>query len=73
MNNKPDRCRKIVLNAIIRLGSANDREISQYLNWGINRIVPRRLELVKKQLVILDAKRKDEYTGKVVSYWKAVV
>ena len=40
-----------VLNAIRLLGEATDKEISRTLNWPINCITPRRLELLRLGLV----------------------
>lgn len=40
-----------VLNAIRELGAATDKEIARFLGWEINRITPRRGELVAAGLV----------------------
>ena len=67
-----DYCRQMVFIAIRKLGPCNDRELSEHLQWPINRITPRRGELMKKGLIVFDGKRKDpNTTTKVpVSYWK---
>jgi hypothetical protein len=67
-----DQCRQIVFSAIKQLGSCNDREISEHLNWAINRITPRRGELVNSGLIMQDSKKLDPTTGRTVSYWKTI-
>lgn len=37
---------------IIHLGPLTDKEIAQHLQWSINRVTPRRGELVRMGLVI---------------------
>ncbi len=64
-----DKCRQIVLQAISSIGICNDRQISEYLNWPINRITPRRGELVQLGSIMQDRKQVDPQTGRTVSYW----
>jgi len=65
-----DYCRSLVLLTIKKLVVCNDRELAEYLNWSINRITPRRGELVASGLIIPFGKFEDEKTGRTVSYWK---
>lgn len=68
-----DYCRQQVLIAIRKLKVCNDRQIAEYLGpeaWPINRITPRRGELVTMGVVVLDRKAKDPVTNRTVSYWK---
>lgn len=64
-----DKCRSIVFNAICILGICNDRQISEYLKWPINRVTPRRGELVQADHIIQYKKQIDPETGRTVSYW----
>jgi hypothetical protein len=64
-----DKCRNLVYEAIGNIGTCNDKQISEYLNWSINRVTPRRGELVQTGFVIQDKKQKDPQTGRLVSYW----
>jgi len=57
-----DYCRQMVFIA--------DRELSEHLQWPINRITPRRGELVTGGLIVMDRKDTDPQTGRTVSYWK---
>ena len=65
-----DYCRQMVFIAIRKLGPCNDRELSERLQWPINRITPRRGELVTGGLIVMDRKDTDPKTGRTVSYWK---
>ena len=65
-----DRCREIVLKAISSIGVCNDRQLSEHLNWPINRITPRRGELVQLGFIMQDKKQVDPQTKRTVSYWK---
>jgi hypothetical protein len=64
-----DRCREIVFKAICTIGICNDRELADYLNWPINRITPRRGELVQLGFIMQEKKQADPETGRKVSYW----
>lgn len=65
-----DYCRQMVLIAIRKLRMCNDRQLSEHLGWPINRITPRRGELVETGHVIEAQKSRDPRTGRTVSYWK---
>ena len=64
-----DRCRQLVFQAICKIGICNDRQISEYLKWPINRITPRRGELVQAGSIIQFKKQQDPETGRTVSFW----
>jgi len=65
-----DYCRQQVFIAIRKLQPCNDRQIGEYLNWPINRVNPRRGELIERGLVVLAYKAPDPESGRTVSYWK---
>ena len=65
-----DYCRQQVFTAIRKLQPCNDRMISKYLKWPINRVTCRRWELVGGDLIELNEKKKDPETNRTVSYWK---
>lgn len=65
-------CRQKVLTAINKLGSCNDREISEFLGWAINRVTNRRGELITQGLIELHKKAVDPMTNRTVSYWKVI-
>lgn len=63
--------RKMVYEAISKMGSACNQNIAKYLGWSINCVTPRTNELVRYGLVEMD--RKDVGpTGKRVIYWRCV-
>lgn len=65
-----DYCRQQVLIAIKKLQPCTDRQISEYLNWPINRVTPRRGELVDSGVVVLSMKEPDPLTGRTVNFWQ---
>ena len=67
------KCREVVLSAIKKLGICNDRQLSAHLGWAINRINPRRGELVESGLVRMAYKAPDPLSGRTVSFWCAKV
>lgn len=64
-----DYCRQQVFIAVRKLGTCTDQKIAEYLKWPINRVTPRRGELVADGLIILDRKDKDPISGRTVSFW----
>lgn len=40
-----------VYHALQALGNASDKELARHLNWSINRVTPRRGELLRKDLI----------------------
>ncbi len=66
-----DLKRQIVFKAIRTLGVCTDSDIQKYLGWGINKITPRRGELVARGLVE-SAYKKEGPEGRKVNYWKIV-
>jgi len=66
-----DYCRQQVLIAIKKLQPCTDRQISEYLNWPINRITPRRGELVTAGTVVQAMKEPDPFTNRTVNFWMA--
>jgi len=65
-----DYCRQQVFTAIRKLQPCNDRMISDYLKWAINRVTCRRGELVECGLIEMKCKAKDPETNRTVSYWQ---
>lgn len=65
-----DYCRSIVFTAIRKLQPCTDKQISEFLQWPINRITPRRGELVDRNLVVLAKRDPDPSSGRIVSYWE---
>lgn len=65
-----DFCRQIVFTTIRKLGPCNDRQVAEFLNWPINRVTPRRGELVEAGLIIQDRKDKDPLSNRLVSFWR---
>lgn len=59
-----------VLDAIICLGTCNDHQIAEYLGWSINRVTPRRGELIEQGQIELAFKGKSFETGRNVNFWK---
>lgn len=64
-----DQCRDKVFEAIRVLGVCNDRQISEFLNWPINRVTPRRGELETEGKIVSDGKRKGK-EGRLVNWWR---
>lgn len=65
-----DYCRQQVLIAVKKLQPCTDRQISEYLNWPINRVTPRRGELVDSGAVVLAMKEPDPLTNRTVNFWQ---
>ena len=65
-----DYCRSIVLTAIKKLQPCTDKQIAEFLQWPINRITPRRLELQTNGTVALAKKDTDPESKRLVSFWK---
>ena len=61
-----------VVGALRILGEASDQQIAAHLNWTINRVTPRRGELVEMNLVARSRVGFNE-TGRKVSYWRLVL
>lgn len=68
-----DYCRQVVFLTIRRLGICNDRQIAAHIGWPINRVTPRRGELVIQGQVISAGKRVDPDTGRTVNYWQMAI
>ncbi|MEI8111137.1 MAG: hypothetical protein WCH59_09125 [Chitinophagia bacterium] len=66
---KKDYARQMVLLAITKLAPCNDRQIAEYLGWPINRVTPRRGELVEDGQIIQEKKGIDPVTNRTVSWW----
>lgn len=63
---------KKVLHAIHHLGVCNDHQIAEFLTWPINRVTPRRGELIDVGLIETAFRGKDFETGRTVNFWKAI-
>lgn len=61
-----------VLDAISKLGICCDHQIAEYLGWPINRVTPRRGELVDHGLIEMAFRGKDFETGRTVNFWKLI-
>jgi hypothetical protein len=59
-----------VLDAIKHLGVCCDHQIAEHLDWPINRVTPRRGELIDNGLVHIAFRGKDFETGRTVNFWK---
>lgn len=64
-----DHCRQVVLTTIRALGVCNDRQISEHLKWPINRITPRRGELLDAGLIVRAKRDVDPATNRTVNWW----
>lgn len=62
---------KEVFQAILRLGKPSDQEIAEYLGWAINRITPRRGELLALGK-IKEAGKKINGLNRPVMMWEVV-
>lgn len=65
-----DYCRSQVFLTIKKIGICNDKQVAEKLGWSINRVTPRRGELVNNGLVELAYKKKDPSTNRTVNYWR---
>ncbi len=61
-----------VLRALRELTEATDQEIADFLAWTINRVTPRRGELVERELIVA-ARHKDGPFGHRVTVWRLVL
>jgi hypothetical protein len=59
-----------VLDAIEKLGVCCDHQIAEHLFWPINRVTPRRGELVDAGKIHIAFRGKDFETGRTVNFWK---
>jgi transcription initiation factor IIE alpha subunit len=59
-----------VYKTILSQRVCNDRQIAEELRWPINRVTPRRNELVEAGYVIPAGLQLDRETGRKVNYWK---
>jgi hypothetical protein len=66
---KKDYARQMVFTVICKIGPCNDRQISEFLKWPINRITPRRGELLEEGQIIQHCKAVDPATNRTVSWW----
>jgi hypothetical protein len=64
-----DFCRQQVFITIRKLQPCTDKQISEYINWPINRVTPRRGELVESGLVVQAMKGEDPNSGRLVNWW----
>lgn len=65
-----DVCRRKVFLAIKLLGECTDRMIADHLGWPINRVTPRRGELLSAGLIQPAGIRKDQESNRSVNWWK---
>ena len=66
---RKDYARQMVFIAICKLAPCNDRQIAEHLGWPINRVTPRRGELVEEGKIIQERKATDPATNRTVSWW----
>jgi len=59
-----------VLKAVMGLGMATNRMISQELDWEINRVTGRVNELVNKGILVAAGDYLDTSTSRTVNMWK---
>ena len=65
------RNQKLVLEALEKIGPANNKELAAHLRWQINSITPRVLELRKKRKVEQAYIAKD-HSGRQCIYWRVM-
>lgn len=58
-----------VLRAISKIGESCDKDVSDELFWSINRVTPRRGELLEKGLIV-DLGKRPSYNGRTAHYWR---
>lgn len=58
-----------VLEAIKKMGICSDHQIADYLGWQINRVTPRRGELLKNGWIEFNYVGKDFETNRTVNFW----
>ena len=61
-----------VLNAIRTLGICNDRMIKEFLRWDINRVTPRRNEILAQGLIQMVGRFTDLTTNKTTMFYQAI-
>lgn len=66
LGNKQLACQR----AIETLGNACNQDISEYLNWDINRVTPRVKELREKGIVVEAYRDINPSTDRKVIYWR---
>jgi len=59
-----------VIDALVELREATDPAIAAHLGWTINRVTPRRGELVEAGLVARARLETDARTGRKLSVWR---
>jgi len=59
-----------VFETIKKLGPCTDAQIADFLGWPINRVTPRRGELIDLKMIIADGKRRDQKTKRLVNFWR---
>lgn len=64
---------QVILDAVQKLGICCDHQIAEYLDWPINRVTPRRGELLDAKLIQQAFRGKDFETGRTVNFWKASI
>ena len=62
-------CNEIVLTVIKNFAPITDKQISQKLGWEINRVNPRRNELVTSGKVVCAFKQPDPVSKRTVNWW----
>lgn len=60
----------IVLDVIRKLGAPTNLEIARWLQWDINQVTPRVLELREKNYVVECQKRPCGITGNTAMSWR---
>lgn len=70
IQNKLGENQKKVYAVIKVFGVLCDQEIAIALGWSINRVTPRRGELVKKGIVIKQGTK--QYNNRLVNIWRAI-
>lgn len=70
LGDKIGKRQQLVLDALKKLGTANNRQLKDFLGLEINTITPRVNELRKKHLVEESHKAEDPITGKLTIFWR---
>lgn len=70
INEKQQRVLQIIKGFTTFKGKVNDAEIAEKLGWPINRVTPRRGELLEAGVVESAGKHLDPITKRTVNYWR---
>lgn len=68
---KLNRNQKLVLEALEEIAPATNNMVARYMNWSINSVTPRMLELRSQKIdKVVEAKQGPDINGRKAIYWK---